>query len=58
MAIGGEAVGEHQRLGAPVAAGCEQFESAAAVGLGTAAGSQHVARGLSGPGGKTTRFPH
>jgi hypothetical protein len=32
-----ETVREQQRLGAAVAAGCEQFERAAAVGLGAAA---------------------
>jgi hypothetical protein len=55
----GEAVRQHNRFGAAVAAGGEQFERAAAVGLGTAAeGSRHLVGGLLGPGGKTTRFPH
>jgi len=54
-----EAVCDHDRLGAAVAAGGEQFERSAAVGLGvTAKGSRHLVGGLLGPGGKTTRFPY
>jgi hypothetical protein len=50
---------QHDRLRATVAAGGEQLEGAAAVGLWVAAeGSRHLAGGLLGPGGKTTRFPH
>jgi hypothetical protein len=55
----GESMRNHDRLGAAVAAGGEQFERPAAIGFGAAAeGSRHLAGGLSGPGGKTTRFPY
>jgi hypothetical protein len=53
-----KAMGEHHRLGAAVAAGGEQSERAAAVGLW--GGGEVAAFGgwALGPGGKTTRFPH
>jgi hypothetical protein len=43
-----EAVGAHDRFGRTVAAAGEQLERAAAVGLGAAAESRHLAGGLSG----------